>query len=238
MKNKKDICVIVQARLSSERVPKKMVRPFAGTTLFDIACKKLQNLSIDSSQCYVSVYEEELKQIAKKYDIQIYERSKESAGCDKGLQLMYGWWDKLPYKYVILVEACQPFLSVKTINKFIDEYIKSDYEGMFTVSRVKDYFWNKEGVLQTPWPEGQDLLNTKAVEPTLKAVHSIRGSRMDCIGNGIFMGSFKKLNDPYLFVVDENVETLDINYEWEFKAWEILYKYREEFLLEKKSFEK
>lgn len=233
MKNIKDICVVIQARLSSQRVHKKMIRPFAETTLFEIACKKLEKVSIDNSQCYVSVYEEELKQIAKKYDIQIYERSKESADCDCGLQLMYEWWNKLPYKYVILIEACQPFLTVKAINRFIDEYVKSEHEGMFTVSKIKDYFWNEKGILQTPWPEGQDLLNTKAVAPTLKAAHAIRGSRMDSIGKGIFMGSFKKPNDPALFIIDNNIELLDINYEWEFKAWEILYKHYKELSLAK-----
>lgn len=230
MKNTKDICVIMQARLSSERVPKKMIRPFASTTLFDIACQKLQRLSIDHSQCYVSIYEEELEQIAKNYDVQIFRRSRESAACDYGLQLMYEWWDKLPYKYVILIEGCLPFLSVKTMNGFIEEYTKSEYEGMFAVSKIKDYFWNEEGILETPWPEGQDLLNTKAVAPTLKAAHALRGSRMDSIGKGIFMGTFQKPNDPNLFVMNNNIELLDINYEWEFKMCEILYRRRDELI--------
>ena len=36
MKNKSDVCVIVQARMGSERVPGKMIKPFAGTTIMDI----------------------------------------------------------------------------------------------------------------------------------------------------------------------------------------------------------
>ncbi len=42
MKDINDIFVIVQARLSSERVPGKMLKPFAGTTLMDIIFKKLE----------------------------------------------------------------------------------------------------------------------------------------------------------------------------------------------------
>ena len=41
MKNINDICVLVQARLGSQRVPGKMLRPFANTTLVDILLKKL-----------------------------------------------------------------------------------------------------------------------------------------------------------------------------------------------------
>ena len=57
MKNKQDICVIIQARLESERVPKKMVRPFAGTTLVDILLDKLSSSKvIPATNIYFSVY--------------------------------------------------------------------------------------------------------------------------------------------------------------------------------------
>ena len=36
MKKASEVAVLVQARLSSERCPRKMVRPFAGTTITDI----------------------------------------------------------------------------------------------------------------------------------------------------------------------------------------------------------
>ena len=35
-KNKNDILLMTQARLGSTRIPNKMLRPFAGTTLLDI----------------------------------------------------------------------------------------------------------------------------------------------------------------------------------------------------------
>ena len=41
MKNINDVCVIVQARLGSQRIPKKMIKPFAGSTLLDILFSKL-----------------------------------------------------------------------------------------------------------------------------------------------------------------------------------------------------
>ena len=42
MKHINDICIVVQARLGSERVPGKMLRDFAGTTLVDLLLTKLQ----------------------------------------------------------------------------------------------------------------------------------------------------------------------------------------------------
>ena len=46
MKNLNEILFIVQARVNSERAPKKMIRPFAGTNLFDIALKKIKQSKI------------------------------------------------------------------------------------------------------------------------------------------------------------------------------------------------
>ena len=41
MKNKENVAVVIQARLGSQRVPRKMIKPFAGTTLTDIAIRKV-----------------------------------------------------------------------------------------------------------------------------------------------------------------------------------------------------
>ena len=58
MKDIKDVLVVVQARLNSERVPQKMIRPFNDTSLFEIAIKKiLASKLIPKDNFYVSVYE-------------------------------------------------------------------------------------------------------------------------------------------------------------------------------------
>ena len=41
MKNINDVCVIIQARLSSERIPNKMIIPFGDSSLFEIICRKI-----------------------------------------------------------------------------------------------------------------------------------------------------------------------------------------------------
>ena len=66
MKNINDIAIIVQARLNSERVPKKMIRPFAGSTLVDIFCEKIKRSKvIKKENFYLSIYEKELIDIAE-----------------------------------------------------------------------------------------------------------------------------------------------------------------------------
>ena len=72
MKDIKDICILVQARLDSQRVPGKMLRPFANTTLVDILFEKLKSSTvIPPKNIHFSVYEEELKEVAMNHCIHI-----------------------------------------------------------------------------------------------------------------------------------------------------------------------
>ena len=44
MKDIKQVAFMIQARLSSQRCPQKMIRPFAGTTLLDINIQNARRL--------------------------------------------------------------------------------------------------------------------------------------------------------------------------------------------------
>ena len=194
MKKIEDVCILVQARLGSQRVPNKMLRPFAGTTLTDILFKKLKSSKvIPKNNIYFSAWEQELKDVAKKHDINIYHRSEQSANEDNSLQLIYEWHDKLPFKYVILVSACNAVFEKKT------------------------YYWDKDGKSITDW-KGATIMNTKVVEPIYEAAHCLYASRLDVVKDGYWMDT-KSPPQPELFVMDE-FEAFDIDYEWQFKLGE------------------
>ena len=220
MKNIDHICVIVQARLGSERIPNKMLKSFAGTTLFENIINIIQNTKLAKNNFYVSVFEQELKDIANNKNIKIFHRSKKSAESE-GIDIkeIYEWWDKLPFTYVILVNGCNPFLKPETIDKFILQYINSNNDGMFGVINKKNYFWNKNGNLLTPWPN-TEVMNTKRVGDTYEAAHCLYASRLDTIGKGNWMGD---LNDIVLYPMD-NFEVFDIDYQWQFDMSEEMYK--------------
>tara|TARA_R110000744_G_scaffold304739_1_gene413199 strand:- start:610 stop:1281 length:672 start_codon:yes stop_codon:yes gene_type:complete len=222
MKNLKDIAVIVQARTNSQRIPNKMLRPFANTNLFELTLSKLLKSKIIPQQNIIaSVYEDKLKQIANDLNVNIYNRSYESANNDNSLQKIYEWHDKLPFKYVIKVNGCSPLLTIETIDKFIKQFIEQEEENLFGVIETKDYYWDKEGKLTTPWPKDQTIMNTKAVEITYKAAHVLYASRMDLIKKDMFMGDFQKEGGIKLYPMDE-LECFDIDYEWQFKVGEKL----------------
>jgi len=76
-------------------------------------------------------------------------------------------------------------------------------------------------MITTP-PETGKFMNTKLVSPIFEAAHCLYAGRMDRIREGIWMGDFRKPNDPELFVVPEN-EALDIDNPWQFDLCENLY---------------
>jgi CMP-N-acetylneuraminic acid synthetase len=221
-KNINDVCVLVQARMGSQRVPGKMLRSFAETTLTDILFEKLSNSSIiPKSNIYFSAYENELKEVGKKYGINIFNRSKNSAFAETDMQLIYEWHDKLPFKYVVLVSACNPLLTIETIDAFIKSFVESDKQGAFAVFEKKTYYWNKDGQAITDW-QGANIMNTKFVEPIYEAAHCLYASRLDIIKNGYWMDTVSP-PAPELFVMKE-LEAFDIDYEWQFQLGEYLYK--------------
>ena len=223
MKNLNDIAFIVQARLNSQRVPQKMIKPFAGSNLFELILDKLlQSKVIPQANIIASVYEPKLFDIALKKGVQIFNRSHESANNDNDLKKIYEWHDKIPYKYVVLISGCNPLLSVETIDSFVKQFAEQEEENLFAVFEKKTYYWNKEGALITPWPKDQTIMNTKAVEPVYEAAHVLYASRRDLIQDYRFMGDFEAPGGIKLFEMKE-LEAFDIDYEWQFETAELLY---------------
>lgn len=222
MKNREDVCLIVQARLNSQRIPRKMIKPFGGTTLMDICINKMKySSSIPWDNFFLSLYEEELVDIANNHGANVFVRSRKSAFSEgTPMTEMYEWWNKLPFKYCVLLNACAPFISMGTIDDFFEKYLLSDADGMFGVMEKKNYFWNKDGDILTPLTE--DVMNTKTVGVTYEAAHCLYAGRMDKIGESIWMGDFNTKGDIELFPMQEK-ECLDIDYPWQFEMCEKLW---------------
>lgn len=215
-----NICVIVQARLGSKRVNNKMCRPFGNSTLLDITLSNLQKSKvIRKEDVYVSVYENELKNIARKYDFNIYNRSELSANTENDMKLMFEWWNKLDYEYYIIISACHPFLSIETIDNFYIKFSEHQKRGLFAVVKKKNYYWDNSYNMITDWPENQTTFNTKMVENTYEAAHCLYGGNMNDIGKYIYMGDFSK-KEIELYVIQDEMETLDIDYQWQFDIYD------------------
>ena len=185
--------------------------------------EKLKKSSVFSLDNVVfSAWEPELKEVANKHGINIFHRSKKSAFSEGNpITEIYEWHDKLPFKYVISISACNPLLDITTIDGFVENFVNSDKEGAFAVFKKKTYYWDKDKKPLTDW-KGTTSLNTKIVDPVYEAAHCLYASRMNIISDGYWMDTNSPPNLE-LFVVDE-IESFDIDNEWQFKLGEILYK--------------
>ena len=93
---------------------------------------------------------------------------------------------------------------------------------MFAVMAKKQYYWDSDKKMISNWPLEQKLMNTKTMTVTYEAAHCLYASKMDIIKDGFWMDD-KLPPNPELFVVEEE-EVLDVDYEWQFKVCEALYK--------------
>lgn len=202
-----------------------MVRDFCGSTLWDIMCKKLGDIELPTEQKWVSVHEEELKEIASHYDVSIYERSYESANSNFDVAKIWEICGHVPFEHYIMVNPCLPLLKTVTIEEFIQNFVYSDYSSMFGVSRIQDYFWDENGELFHP--KGTTILETNSCPPLWMARHALYGGRTRDICNGIQMGDFTKDN-PALFMMDSKIECLDIDTKEDLIIAEAVYKFSQE----------
>jgi len=227
MKNINDVVFIIQARTQSTRVPNKMLRPFAHSSLFEIAIEKvLQSSIIPKDNFYLSVMDDELIDIAKKHNVNYFVRSEESTQEPVTLQKALEWHDKLPFKHFVIINACNPLLKVETIDNFVKQFLKVDSNGLFGVFEKKTFLFDSEGkMLNRFFGEDKYLatLETKFVETCYEAAHSLYAGSTKDISDGIYMGAFKEPGDPNFFVMDE-IECLDIDWPWQFEVAEKLYK--------------
>jgi len=223
MKNVEDILFIVQARLGSTRCPNKMIRAFAQTNITSIVLNKLKKCNIPQSNIYLSAFEPQLQEIAASEGINLFSRSEKSARWDGGQDIrgIFEWWDKLPFKYVVMISGCTPMLKAETIDSFVKEYVKSPNDAMFGVVRKKNYIWDTSSNMLNS-PTLQSAPDTKTVKPYYEAAHCLYAGSMEKIGQNIWMGSFAKKGDIDFFEVPEE-EVFDIDHEWQFDVAEKIY---------------
>lgn len=77
MKNINEIYILIQARLGSERVSSKILKPFVDIKFVHILFNKLKKLKItDKKNNNLLAYKDDLKKLGKEYIVNIFNRSK------------------------------------------------------------------------------------------------------------------------------------------------------------------
>jgi CMP-N-acetylneuraminic acid synthetase len=218
----RSISVVINARLQSTRVPKKLIRPFSRSCLIEIALEKLNKMDFFDHR-YLGVADHELKELAKKYEnVEVLHRKLDSV--KSGVNppnVSFAHYLDIPSDYIFIFNPCQPVLSIDAIKKAYDYFQETNYSSYTSAMETRDWIFDDEGNALT----NKDTSNysTNKGRVFYKAAHSFH-----IVGKVFFQEhgyhwTFTK-NDPHLITVPES-ETVDVDTELDFKLAELYYDY-------------
>lgn len=213
----KKLGVFIPARLESERLPKKLVLPINGTSLFQMACEKLNNLD-DRFEKYVLINDDELIDIAKQYEnINIIVRDKHTCEVDSPLTYIFKDIEDINCTHLMFLNPCLSFLSKETIERSLEEFLEKDYEYATSVKGFKNWLFDSYNTPLTPI--NYKNLNTKEISGLYQCAHAFhifnkekffKNGKMLDDGLGII-----EVPEEELYDVDTLEDYLFVKWRWE-----------------------
>lgn len=217
------------AREKSSRVENKMTRPFAGSSLYEIYLKKFETISkmkhpFDNIGMAINRNDKTLWAMSQNAKVPIIERSDQSVTGIRKISEKFHFLKDMEGDYVMWVNGCLPFLKPETIIKAAT-FFKSANRDVKSLTSVKyryNWFWNPETkeAINNKDPECTSTQVSPPLLETAQAFHIF--SRQHLLENHSYWNLDK--NDPYLYVVQDDIEFLDIDTELDFRVCETLWR--------------
>ncbi|MEO7216488.1 acylneuraminate cytidylyltransferase family protein [Mucilaginibacter sp.] len=221
MTDKHKLVAIVPMRHSSERVPGKNYRDFAGKPLFHhvvgtlLECELIDKVIIDTDSPIVI---EQTKEVFP--EVIVLERPEHLRdGSIPMNDVLMNSINQVPSEFYLQTHSTNPILSAKTvaagIKKFFEVYPM--YDSLFSVTRKNVRYWDS---LARPINHNPNiLLRTQDLPPIFE-----ENSCMYLFTKEILAKKHNRIGDrPYLFEMMEE-EAQDIDVELNFIMAELLYK--------------
>ena len=215
------IIAVGQARLKSSRCKMKMLRPFANTTLVELAVKRLANVK-NFDGVYFGAHEDELSEVARKHlpSSSIRIRTKEMANTDD-MMLAYSWLRDIDFDYCMWINSCHGLLKSETLDQAADVFRGGKYKSMTSVRKRCTWYYNQDGepvnnkdpLTQTTSQRSEHLYEVASAFHLFQKEHFF--STKTYWNN--------KKNDPFLYVIN-HLEALDVDSEEEFFISESVFK--------------
>lgn len=213
----KEISVVVNARVGSSRVPRKLIRDFRGTTLLDVCLSRLSKLT--GVTVYVATCEREILDIADKYAVSILNRDPESVAPGlRDQRITFAHYRDVPTSHIMCLNPCLPFMPVETYQAAISHFLSSPSRTMTSVRAKNNLFFDSEGKILN---FTGNMVSTQKQKPIYEMAHAFH-----MFDKEFFMttGTFWDYSPghPELYIVEAS-ESLDVDEPWEFKVCEALY---------------
>lgn len=219
--DKYKIVAIVPMRHSSERVPGKNYRDFAGKPLFHhvieslLSVKQIDKVVIDTDSPAI------INQCAEHFpDVLVLERPEHLR--DGGIPMndvLLNTINQVPSEFYLQTHSTNPILTSKTIEEGIKKFLSITpmYDSLFSVTRKQVRYWDP---LSRPLNHNPNiLLRTQDLPPVYE-----ENSCMYLFTKEILEKKHNRIGDrPFLYEMAE-IEAQDIDVELNFLVAEFLYK--------------
>lgn len=219
----KSVSVVINARTQSTRVPRKLVRPFAGTTLLDIALAKLDRMEFFEHR-FLAVAEDELAAMARPYaNVDVLRR--DTAAVQKGVNpqaVTFAHYLTIPSDYVFVFNPCLPCVTVDTIKRAFDYFQSTNYGAYIAVVPTGDWVFDPDGRPVTN--NDPKNLTTDKNRTFSKATHAFYILDKRRYAETRSMWTFT-VHDPHLIEMPE-AEAVDVDTELEFQFAEMVWRQR------------
>lgn len=214
------ISVLLNARTTSSRLPRKLVLPFAGTTLIDIALEKLNKMDFFEHR-YFAAAEDELINRANKYkNIELLRRDPDAVKPGyNDHRKVFAHYELVQSDYIMWLNACHPLLSIDTLQKAAEKVMEKKYNSYTSVIPTTDWIFNESG---EPITNTQASMLSSGHSPSFfKVAHGFH-----IINKEFFLKDYQywtlTKNDPALIEIPIE-ESYDVNDEMEFLQAETAY---------------
>lgn len=216
-----EIAAIVPMRHSSERVPGKNYRDFAGKPLFYhivgnlIKCREISTVIVDTdSPTIIDMCEKDFKGSVKVLERPGHLRDGSIAMNEVLLNII----SQVPSDFYLQTHSTNPLLSYITISDAIQKFhqVYPMYDSLFSVTRKQVRYWD---VLTRPINHNQNiLLRTQDLPPVYE-----ENSCLYLFSKEILRRKHNRIGDrPFLYEIPE-IEAQDIDVELNFKVAEFLF---------------
>jgi CMP-N-acetylneuraminic acid synthetase len=214
------ISVLVNARTKSSRLPRKLLLPFAGTTLVDLTLEKLDRMDFFAHR-YFGVAEPELRERAVRYrNIEILDRAADAVNPGyNDHRKVYAHYALVESDYMMWLNPCHPLLSLDTLRRAVDHVLATRHNSYTSVIPTTDWIFDQDGVPITNTQAS--MLSTAHSRKYYKVAHAFH-----VINKAFFLKDYQywtlTRNDPALVEIPEE-ESYDVNTPLEFDVAEAAY---------------
>jgi len=218
----KPISAIVNARLQSSRTKSKMVRPYCGTDLLEIALEKLDGLDFFAHR-FLAVAEDELASKAEKYpNVEILRRKSEAVEPGPHHPMItFEHYTRVPTEYFFVINPCSAFLSRETIRRAFDIFQQTNYRAYIAVEQTRDWIFSASGEALTH-KNAAGFQNTSDGDYFLRATHAFYIANRDYFSTHDGKLWTLQKDDPHLIPMPTE-EAVDVDTDLDFEISEYLY---------------